>query len=493
MGQCGHILKSEHLQHKDSRAIRSLDGKALFPYQQKGVDFVESSGGRCLIADEMGLGKTVQALGFLALHQEALPALFVVKKVLGGQWQHETMRWIGEDHFAQWITDSRTDFLPGLKYYIISYDLIPRIKDFKEKVEARGIQTLIIDECQQIKNPTSKRTVAIKELSRAAGIKHIIGLSGTPIKNNAIEYFPILNILKPEIFSRLAQFQQWWCQSYWNGRTWKSGALANPDLFKEKTKSFIIRRSREEVMPELPKVDRRFSFHELGEEVEQAYIDTMRAFQSEVGLGSAFEQEANILAYLSKMRHLVGLSKIDPCVDKVMEFLGSTDRKITIFVHHKDVAEILEAKLSSLMKELELDAPVSLSSKLSAEQRSNVIEKFVGENGPRVLIASTLASGEGLNLQTCSDCIMMERQWNPANEEQAEGRFARIGQKASSITATYMVAIGTVDEFFSEIVEQKRAIVAGTLDFKEVSWNESSIMKELTEILMIKGGQKWGF
>ncbi len=72
------------------------------------------------------------------------------------------------------------------------------------------------------------------------------------------------------------------------------------------------------------------------------------------------------------------------------------------------------------------------------------------------MIASTLASGEGLNLQSCSDCVMHERQWNPSAEEQAEGRFIRIGQLAQSVNAVYMHADDTVDTDLHNIVEGKR-------------------------------------
>lgn len=227
---------------------------------------------------------------------------------------------------------------------------------------------------------------------------------------------------------------------------------------------------------------------------EQAYKDTFKQFRDEFeddGTKSNFEREGNILAYLSKMRHLTGLSKIDPCIDHVMEFLGSTERKMTIFVHHKDVGEILLARLKSVMVELEIPEPLQLTSELNSDQRSAVINKFMNE-GHRVLIASTLASGEGLNLQKCSDCIMLERQWNPANEEQAEGRFIRIGQLAESVSATYFVAVGTVDEFFSEIVERKREIVFKTLGGQEVKWDQSSLIKELSEVLATNGGRRWG-
>ena len=85
---------------------------------------------------------------------------------------------------------------------------------------------------------------------------------------------------------------------------------------------------------------------------------------------------------------------------------------------------------------------------------------------------------------------MLERQWNPANEEQAEARTHRFGQK-NAVTATYMLASGTIDEKFTELVEQKRAIVAATMDNKNIAWEQSSLVKELAAILVSTGKKKW--
>jgi SNF2 family DNA or RNA helicase len=78
---------------------------------------------------------------------------------------------------------------------------------------------------------------------------------------------------------------------------------------------------------------------------------------------------------------------------------------------------------------------------------------------------------------------MMERQWNPSKEEQAEGRIVRIGQTASKLTCTYMQVINTIDDDLGKLVEKKRAMKANVLDGKETDWNESSLIRELAEIL----------
>lgn len=505
--KCGHIIGKKHIITTSRRPeeIVSLDNKRLFPFQCEGVKFVENSGGRCLIGDEMGLGKTIQALGTLILHEtDMCPFLWIGKSSLKYQYQHEIMRWMGEDYFAQVIEKASDHLMKGFIGYIVSYDLLRRLtvksddkksKDFLDQIVRLGVKTVVLDECQQIKNSEASRTVHTRRIVGA--VPNVIALSGTPIKNHAAEYFPILNMLNPQMFPRESSFVQYECDSYWTGYGYKTGGLRNPERFKEKTKGFIIRRERAEVMPDLPKIQRQFQLREMGKEIEKAYIEAFKQFRMEYNGGgysgemNAFEESSNILAYLSRMRHLVGLAKVDPCIDNVMEFLGSTDRKLTIFHHHKDVGEMLREKLNMVLKELELEPVLHLTADLDAESRYDMVSEFTNSKSRRLLMASTLASGEGLNLQVCSDCIMLERQWNPANEEQAEARFPRPGSTAQSIAAVYLVAVGTVDEFFSEIVERKREIVTNTLGGEAVEWDQSSIMKELAETLAASGGRRW--
>jgi len=124
----------------------------------------------------------------------------------------------------------------------------------------------------------------------------------------------------------------------------------------------------------------------------------------------------------------------------------------------------------------------------------DVVSKFNDNSSYRILIASTLAAGEGLNLQkSCNECVIMERQWNAANEEQAEARFRRIGQSQNNVISTYMTAGGTIDEMLTEINERKRALVkSGMLSKDQVIWNESEMISQLAEMISKKkAGIKW--
>jgi len=135
-----------------------------------------------------------------------------------------------------------------------------------------------------------------------------------------------------------------------------------------------------------------------------------------------------------------------------------------------------------------------LKSSMDADQRQAAVTNFKENAKCRVMIASTLASGEGLNLQFCSDAVMLEKQWNPANEEQAETRFTRFGSTAEHVNVTYMISVGTIDEWLTELVEKKRALIKKIVDREEnVEWEQSSLMKELADILYAKGGKRWTY
>ena len=494
--QCGHEDPCPQLSPANFLDFTSMDGKHPYKFQVEGALFGIASNARCLIADEMGLGKTVQALMIAwSCPKELTRILVLCKAGLKSQWSKEVTRWCGDEWLGQVINNENDSFVPGVKALILSFDTLWRFKDIEAWVKRSRVKLVILDEVQHIKNSDSKRTNGVREVCRY--VDHVVGLSGTPIKNHAGEYFPILNLLRPDLFPSKKHYDQVWVDSYWDGDKLKYGGLKNAARFFEFTKSFILRRTRQEVLPDLPSITRDYKFSELGPVVEEAYKSTLRDFQQYYNYGgindSAIQKSANILAYLSKMRHLTGIAKIEPVIDYVQDFLESTDRKIVIFCHHKDVGAALLSRLEELREQYpQMGRGILSIQGIDADARAPIVEMFANPDF-RVLIAGELASSEGLNLQFCSDCILMERQWNPANEEQAEARFIRIGQTALAVNAMYPIAVGTVDEFFSEIVEKKRGYCANVVDGVEYVWEESSLMQELAEVLAQSGGRKWGW
>jgi SNF2 family DNA or RNA helicase len=483
--ECKHTITRDALAPPDPTEIVSEDGRSLFDYQIKTVQFVEEAGGSAIIAHEMGLGKTVCDLAVLLRNKpQMLPALYIVKSGLRLQWLAETFRWTGLA--AQVIYSSKEQpYFEVFPVVIVSADSLRNLKWSEET--CNRFKSVTVDECQLFKNADSSRTKALRKMF--SNIPHRRALSGTPIKNNAGEYYPILNWVNPEQFPSEAKFLR--DDVIWDGV--KAYGLKYPKAFEQKTKSWIIRYLRADVLPDLPPIMRTFRKVEMDEGLAKAYQETVKDF---LDFYEGLDEEPdwssnNILGYFSKMRHIVGISKAQNAVDYAEEFLLGTDRKLVIFVHHQDVGQMIIRKLSQTLKDGGYEEAAEITSDMDVQERQRNVDRF-RTPGCRILVASTLAAGEGLNLQFCSDCVFVERQWNPANEEQGEARFPRPGTKLSAaagdhITAAYLIAIGTIDEWLTQLIERKRSIMQETLDGKTMPWAEQSLFKELAEILRIKG------
>lgn len=483
---CGHYDFDALIPYRNTRAKEFLpnDGRTPFEYQHETNDFAHRANFRTGIFHEQGVGKMFIMCQLLKTYPELYPCVILCKSALRVQWLRELFKIAGIR--SQIIQQGELPLYDAYDVFIVSMDLLRNL----DWIESFDVNTIVLDECQAIKNKDSKRTQNVRKLIQSK--KYVLALSGTPILNNAKEYFPVLNLINPEMFWSERDYLWKYVNSYNSSYGVKYGGFQHGayDRFKEETKDFIIRFTRDEVLPQLPKIFRKFQIHELGEDVEKHYVAMVEEFQNDAAKnGVSFMPGSSTLGYLSRMRHLVGIAKIDPTVDFVEDHLRNTDRNICLFVHHKDVGTILNEKLIPICEELGIQIPLQYTSDLSLEDRS-MIDDLWHDKNHRIMIASTLAAGEGLNWQHCSDVVMVERQWNPPKEEQAEGRFPRPGNETSKIDVTYMVGEGTIDEFFSELVERKRGYLNSTVGV-ETKWEESEIMKELIGKLLEKGTRKW--
>jgi SNF2 family DNA or RNA helicase len=483
--ECGHVITEAVL--SSSGVAHILNKATLWKYQVEGVEFLERSNARALLADEQGLGKTIQVLALIKLHQaELTPCIIVAPSSVTNQWHTEIREKCGVQGFlTQVIKTGKELAAPGFDIYVTTYDLLKNEKCFAMVKD--NIKFVVIDECQRIKNHLSDRAKAIQKICR--NVKHIVPLSGTPIKNHAGEYFTVLNLIQPRMFPHYATFIEKDCDSFHNGWGYKVGGLRNPEAFHAKTKDFIIRRTKDDVLPDLPAKTRKFFHCELDRRLNKAYAQALQELEDAYyNDDSAFQKQSCILAIMTKMRQVTGIGKVEQCIDFVTEFIESNDRKIVVFAHHHAAISMLVENYNSWAIE-NGQAPCLNLKAGSGDEKEKVVAEF--RDGPaRVMIASALAAGEGLNLQFCSDAVMLERQWNPPNEVQAEDRFHRFGQD-HKVSITYMIATETIDEYFTEIVEVKRARIASTMDNKELEWDQTSLMSELANILVTKGKKAW--
>ena len=483
--ECGHVLNESVM--TSSGIAHILNGATLWPYQVKGVEFLERSNAKALLADEQGLGKTIQILALIKLHQaELTPCVIVAPSSVTNQWHTEIREKCGIQGFLTQVIKSGKELAaPGFDIYVTTYDLLKNEKCFSFVKD--NIKLVVIDECQRIKNHLSDRAKAIQKVCK--NIEHIIPLSGTPIKNHAGEYFTVLNLIAPRMFPQYSTFIEKDCDSFHNGWGYKVGGLRNPEAFHEKTKDIIIRRTKDEVLPDLPAKTRKFFHCELDRRLNKRYAEALAELEEAYyNDDSAFEKQSCILAIMTKMREVTGLGKVQNAVDFLTEHVENCERKIVLFAHHHSVVDFLVASYNDWAAKNDKKPCLNLKAG-SGDAKEKVVSQF-RDDDYQVMLASTQAAGEGLNLQFCSDAVMLERQWNPPNEVQAEDRFHRFGQE-NKVSITYMIATETIDEYFTELVEAKRAIIASTMDNKEVEWDQSSLMSELANILVTKGKKAW--
>jgi len=484
--------------------------KRLYKYQVEGAAFLEAGlsvnmGAACF--DEMGLGKTQQAMAVLYFHAEWSPTLWIVKSALKYQTASAIMNWMDQngksEHIPQIVLTSKDYLLPGLKHYIVGYDmLVPKSRTLKngtivnsgfniEQFNRVGIKSVVLDECQQIKNVDSSRTQMVRRVVKG---RKVIPLSGTPWNNRGSELFPVFNMMDPMKFHSEEGFKNRWVDFVWQGRFRKEAGIRNIVAFKEYTKDLYIRRERAEVMPELPTTNRTKLNVVMTPQEEENYDIAVDEFVKWYEEQIDHLDGASIIAAMSKMRHLVAVAKIPATLEYVDEFIEDTDRKICVFAHHKDVQEILYEELKQKYDSEKSEPRIPVFQFKAGGDVNETQSKF-NQAKRCILVASQLAAGEGLNLQTCCDCVMHERQWNPGKEEQCEGRFVRIGSVVAatkdapagfvSAVYTHLEGLTTTDPKLDAIVERKRRQFHAVHNKGEaVKWSEDSIMKELAESIV---------
>lgn len=471
------------------------------------------------------------------------PALILVKSATVYQWIKEYKKWCDPLPLGIFMIEGSKNWIPpGFKTYICAMDTFSRIVKKEEKLQELldfGFKLLIVDEVHSFKNASSSRTQALiqfikkishREITRTgkfschvcgkqwseeititvdvsvdlqratnyhsthcpqcgAGIQQVtskmmldqreglermglIFLSGTPIKNRAEEYFVPLNLLAPERFPSLDRFRRAYLEQADNGK-WNRVSRWRLNEFRDVIKPYVIRRERKDVLTDLPKFTRTFTTVFIDDEnLKAAYnaeIDKIAALDSTKEI-----TQADIQDNIFTMRRIIGMAKVKFAANLVKEMIDeSEDEKIAIGVHHHSVADAL---IYELKKDGNKDYhPVNIAAGRNIQYS---VDEWKNNPHKRVAVISQLGGGVGLNLQFCHLLVNIERQWNSADEEQLEDRFNRIGQEYP-VSAEYLVAKGTIDAWFSNMVEEKRLVCGETVGNNFDPFETKELMKEM--------------
>lgn len=436
------------------------------PYQQVAPIMYRTGGrNRILIADEMGLGKSLQALACVhfAEHQRVL---IVCPAIVKHNWANEITKWLQTSSF---IINGREGPIEETRFHIINYDILDKRK---EHLRAIGYDCIIFDEVHRIKNPKVATTKAA--LYIAKNIDGVIALSGTPITNRPIEFFPILNLMMPATFSNSFSFAKKYCNARKTEFGWDMSGSSNIDKswdgqttpLNHILRDFMLRRSMDDprIAGEMPSLVETIIPVELTEKQTTAYKNTHNSWMQ-----AWVDQQQNFgstdagftLNMMTELRHEAGLHKVEAAVKWATTYFFENNKPLVIFAHHRDVIEELAERL--LMSHNEAFVVRCITGETPHNERQIFIDEFQG-GGSDFLICSTNAMREGVNLDHANTTLFVEREWVPAWEQQAAARVRRMTQEDSTCHKVVLSAKDTIDSMFDQVVAEKADLVERILD-----------------------------
>ncbi|KJE77126.1 DEAD/DEAH box helicase [Ferrimicrobium acidiphilum] len=443
----------------------------LRQYQLEGLSWLQflkehDLGG--ILADDMGLGKTLQTLAHILTEKEAgrlqSPVLVVLPTSLVNTWQDEASRFTpdlkvltlhGPERKSHFGTIGEHDLV------LTTYALVWRdIAVLQEQV----FHMLVLDEAQNVKNPTAKASAAIRQLKTM----HRLCLSGTPIENHLLELWSQFDIVLPGFLGERNFFRE-----IWSTPVEVHQDLARLQVLAKRVRPFILRRTKSEVAAELPAktvviqaVEMQSAQHDLYESV-RATMD--KRIRDEIVSKGIERSHIVILDALLKLRQVccdprllksstakrtASSSKLSALMEMIPELLEE-GRRILLFSQFTEMLDIIAAEL----KRSKIDF-VTLRG--DTRDRKTPVDRFQNKEVPLFLI-SLKAGGVGLNLTAADTVIHYDPWWNPAAEDQATDRAHRIGQTKPVFVYKLIVA-GSIEEKIVALQERKAQLAAGVLD-----------------------------
>jgi superfamily II DNA or RNA helicase len=433
----------------------------LRPYQIEGALWLlrrAKDGTAGLLADEMGLGKTIQTLALF----ESLPGphLVVCPSTLVWNWHREAARFTPALKSLQIHGPDRERLfaqIPAHDLVITSYALLRR--DL-ERLQAHDFATVVLDEAQHIKNPDSQNAKAAGALrSRARFI-----LTGTPLENSVRDLWSLFDFLLPGHLGTRKDFQERYEKPIQSGDT--TGTW--PRLVR-RVKPWMLRRTKSEILTELPEKIEQVVEVELTPDQKAAYTQLQIAARAEVDAlrDSAGAARMKVLTALLRLRQascdlrLLGKDSPAPSgkIDALLELLGEAvdgGHRTLVFSQFTSMLDLIGPALDEAgISWTRLDG--------STKDRAAVVDAFQNDPAISVLLISLKAGGTGLNLTAADTVIHFDPWWNPAVEAQATDRAHRIGQK-NVVTSIKLVARDTVEQRVLEMQEKKRTLLTELLD-----------------------------
>ncbi|EJL67091.1 DEAD/DEAH box helicase [Flavobacterium sp. CF136] len=473
--------------HEAEYVASDLLKATLRPYQIDGVKWLlghfNSNLGACL-ADDMGLGKTLQTLAVLVavqeqlgyttkttnfdlfqnetvVEKEPLRALIVLPSSLVFNWYNEAVKFTPHFSKMQYVGNDRkllASRLESTDLIFTSYSIVHRDISILEKYNFRY---LILDESQYIKNKNSKIFKAINKINTA----HKMALSGTPIENSLDDLWSQMQFINPDILGTYAFF----AENFKIPIEKKQDENSLSEL-KNLIQPYILRRTKEQVLKDLPELTEQIYYCDMDPEQEKLYEkEKSKARNFLLKTDGSSPDKISIINTLMKLRQLSNHPKM---ADQESEIDSGKYNAVTNYletlVKEKQKIIIFSSFVTNLSfytdwcKENKIDF-CEITGETPARKREQQVNLFQENEDPLLFFISLKAGGVGLNITKASYVLFLDPWWNPFAEKQGVGRAHRIGQ-LNKVNVIRFISKNTVEEKIIKLQENKKLLSDSLLE-----------------------------
>ncbi|WP_122992573.1 DEAD/DEAH box helicase [Clostridium amazonitimonense] len=478
-----HTIKD--IKEADYKLPENITGN-LRDYQKVGFKWFKTlsyCGFGGILGDEMGLGKTFQAISYIASEKEEgnlnKPALIVCPTSLVYNWLNEFEKFAPHINVLV-ISGSKNERLCQ-REEILNHDVIitsyPLIRRDIDEYKDIAFSICILDEAQQIKNPSSLNAQSVKEINAPKRF----ALTGTPIENSLTELWSIFDFIMPGYLKTHGRFSKKFEVPIVKDK--------NQTVLKELLKlirPFILRRFKKDVALELPPKIEHKVVVDMTEDQKKVYASYVESFKEEmkeeIKEKGFNKSKIKILSLLTRLRQICcdpssfldnynGDSGKYIALDEILEESLLNGHRILLFSQFTTILNNIRKRLDkSGIESMYLDGSVSSS------ERMEMVDEF-NQGETQVFLISLKAGGTGLNLTGADLVIHFDPWWNPAVEDQAVDRAHRIGQR-KTVEVIKLITKGTIEEKIYDLQEKKREIIESVIDGEN---HENVILSTMTE------------
>ncbi len=464
-----------NIENVDIEIPKILDG-VLRPYQKTGFEWLKTLdlynlGG--ILADDMGLGKTLQLISLILAYKEEnltsrKPILVVCPSSLSLNWKNEIAKFV--DNIRTLVISGSADIrlakikdIPNYDVVITSYDLLKRDIEIYEDINYE-FRYVIADEAQYMKNSNTQNAKSIKQIRAQTRF----ALTGTPIENSLSELWSIFDFVIPGYLFSYKKFKE----KFEIPIVRDNNEQAMKRL-KALIEPFVLRRTKKEVLTELPDKTITVLNNEMNEEQQKIYLaylaQAKQELQDELLTNGFDNSRIKILALLTRLRQICchpslfingynsNSSKLEQCIDIVNSAIEA-GHKILLFSNYTSMFDIIEKELKKYNIQY-----FKLTGQTKVNTRIELVDEFNSNPDIKVFLISLKAGGTGLNLIGADMVIHYDPWWNISAENQATDRAYRIGQK-NNVQVYKLITKNSIEEKIFELQNKKSELIENVLD-----------------------------